>query len=178
MIGFLTKYVLPLACIGVSAWLIYDGQTQLVRSKANHEQARLTLTAAQDAQLALDRLGDSKPILSERESPTEEARFLTGLRRHASMNGATVLKWSSTTETYKKDPKLPENDPLEGLTRVTSHIAVVGSYPSLQKFLQSISASRRFYTFSDVRWTRDAAGNRLALSLTRFVEPASENPKK
>ncbi len=174
MTAFLTKYFLPLACIGVSAWLIFDGQAQVAKAQENRASAQQELTVAQDAHLALDRLGDSKPVLSEPESAAEEARFLSGLRRHAALQGAAILKWSSTTEVYKEDAKMPEHKALVGLTRVTSHLSAVGSYASLYKFLQSISSSQRLYTFSDIRWTRDSAANRLTFSLTRYVEPASQ----
>ena len=177
MTSFLAKVVLPVACIALSAWLIYDGQLQVATAQSNYEAARAKLAEGEEANLALDRLGSSKPILSVPESPTEEMVFLTGIRTHATKNGATVLKMSSTTERYQKGVP-PQDQSLIGLTRITCHVTAQGSYASLQKFLDSLSSSRRLYVFSNLRWARQGAGNQLSVSITRYVRPSSELPSQ
>lgn len=160
----LLKVLLPLASIAASCWLVYDGQTQLAQAQATHELSKQSLELTRKAYEGFDRTGPKNLIIAQPESTAEEARFLTGLRKHASINGAAVLKWSSTSEA------LDDKD-LGNLKRITTHISAVGSYPSLYKFLQSLSSSSRFYTYSDIRWTKDGEKNRVSFSLTRFVEP-------
>ncbi|MEZ0325262.1 MAG: hypothetical protein ACAH95_05105 [Fimbriimonas sp.] len=175
MNGLLIKLVLLPACVGVSAWLIYDGQHQVVQAKADHDAALEQFTAMQAADKAVSRLGTTTKKVAEPESSAEEARFLAGLRKHARLQGASISKLSSTTETYREDPTLPSSKDLVGLTRISSHVTVVGPYASLYKFLESISSSQRLYVLSDMRWSRGSEGNTLALSITRYVQPASEN---
>ncbi len=175
MTNFLIRYVLLLACVGLSSWLIIDGQAQVATAKTKYDDARRELSAVQDAHQALNRLGVSRRKISEPETATEEARFLAGLRAHAKKQRASVTKLSSTTEAYREDPERPQNKELVGLTRVTSHLTVVGPYASLYKFLESISSSQRLYVFSDLKWSRDTTGNKLSVSITRYVQPSSEN---
>jgi hypothetical protein len=164
----LLKLVLPVACIAGSTWLVYDGQAQYAQAQKTHELSQESLNKTRKAFEGYDRAGARKLIISERESTVEEARFLTGLRKHASTNGATVLKWSSTAEPFTEDKDL------QGLKRISTHVSAVGTYPQLYNFLQSLTNSSRFYTFSDIRWTRETSRNHVSFTLTRFVEP-SEN---
>jgi hypothetical protein len=173
VIGLL-KILLPLLCIAASTWLVYDGQAQLAQAQEVHRVARESLNMTRKAYEGFNRTGTKNIILSLPESSEEEARFLTGLRKHAAAQGATVLKWSSTAEPYAEDPRDPDRRALKGLTRVSTHVTAVGSYPSLYRFLQSLSSSSRFYTFSEVRWTTESGRNRVSFTITRFVEP-SEN---
>jgi hypothetical protein len=161
------KVAAPVVCLGLASWLIFDGQENLSKARAAHGQASTSLATNLGAQSAYSRIHSSSPIVARPESQLEGSTFLDGIRKHAALCDVSILKWSTTEEAFKE----PE---LSGLKRVSSHVSIVGRYANLFKFLDAMSDSPRFYTLSDVRWARHEQGNRLDVSITRYLEPDAE----
>jgi hypothetical protein len=175
--GFV-RLVLPILCMAGSAWFIYEAQVDASAARAERDRVRRSLEDTRSASAANHLLGTAIREVSQPESTAEEAQFIDGLHRHAANSRVSILKLSSTSERYVSDPKKPETKALAGLARISSHVSAIGSYAALYRFVQSLSTSHRFYTLSDVRWTREGSANRLSFSITRFVDTAPSASEK
>ena len=177
------RWVMPSAAVLLTTGFICNAQLQLDAAKEKKDRAEKALAAAEEARDQILNMGNRNRFAAQPVTPTEEAKFLDGLKRHVNASGASIIKWTSTSTTYmppEPDDGNPQTakgaDPvLVGLSKVTSQLTLAGDYASLRSFLHNIAASPRLYTFSDVRWTRDRHGCLLALNLSRYIAPAASN---
>ncbi len=173
------RWIMPSAGVIISTIVLCNSQLKLDEAKAKKDGAEKALAAAEQAREQALNMGNRSRFAAEAVTPNEEAKFLDGLKRHVNASGASIIKWTSKTDTYMpalENESKPGADPvLVGLTRVTSQLSLSGEYETLRAFLHAISKSHRLYTFQDIRWNRERGACLLSLSLSRYVAPPAED---
>jgi hypothetical protein len=176
------RWIMPSLGVVIATVILCSAQLHLDAAKAKKQRAEAALAAAEEAREQIISMGDRNRFATEPVSPTEEAKFLDGLKRHVAASGAAIIKWTSSMETYLPPAEgdasastASTTDPvLAGLTRVTSELTLAGQYSQLRSFLHGISKSPRLYTLSEIRWNRERNECQLSLNLSRYLAPQAE----